>query len=82
MIDKMINCALASMELNRITSREDDCCPIFPERFLPETTEPELTLTAERTIDLWTGLEAETGPVACRSPQLLTSPELPDWTIL
>jgi len=54
----------ASMELNRITSREDDCCPI-----LPETTEPELTLTAERAIDLWTGVETETA-----SPQLLTSP--------
>jgi len=62
----------ASMELNRITSREDDCCPIFPERFLPETTEPELTLTAETTIDLWTGVETETGVAV--SPQLLTSP--------
>jgi len=62
----------ASMELNRITSREDDCCPIFPERFLPETTEPELTLTAERAIDLWTGVETETGVAV--SPQLLTSP--------
>ncbi len=41
---------------------------------LPETTEPELTLTAERAIDLWTGVRDDSETGVAVSPQLLTSP--------